>query len=469
MYWIEKGYGGLCRIRSADLNGRGSRILLDLRQQDAQALTIDPGRRKLYWGNHAAGEHPAFGAPPDAARAVWQANLDGSDPHPLFSALTNLGAVAVEPQSGSVFYFEGPRVVRGEPDGSHETVVIESLNRPYHGVPRRYQGFNATIDPQGGKIYWCANQGYIARANLDGSAFEIVWDGGGQITGVGIDVPNAKMYWGAGARMGVWRANTDGSQPQMVAEGAMESPTFADVDSVHGHVYWADHKFVGSDAYGLIRRLPLPPPPRAETAPAPPWVNSIDPSRQAAGGKVTIHGAHFSGAIHVRVIGDDGQQSEAKFNVVNDGELNLVLPQRHEGVRRAAIVVESPGGVTVTLPRDLSVIKPNDRRLTVFDRFHESAFCFVVSPDQGFHRVEHSLVFVPDRANASAGGRGNTVLFVKDGGAGSATDATGVVIYHEPFARITRRAWGAGERQYMPVPAIRPSFVDALVEYADDE
>lgn len=411
MYWIESGGGGLSRIRSANLSGRNPRVVLDLRFQNAQALAIDSKRRKLYWANHAPGDHPAFGAPPDAAQAVWEANLDGSKPHPLFTALSHLGAVGVEPQSGKVFYFAGPRLACGESDGTHGTAVIESLDKPNPfsnvGVVR-YKGFNAAIDPKGGKIYWCANQGYIARANLDGSAFEVVSDGVVQIEGLGIDVPNGKLYWAAGPRMGVWRANADGSQPEMVAEG-METSTSIGIDSERGHVYWTDLKISGVDKYALIRRLDLPPPPRSKTTPAPPWINSINPSRQRAGGKMTIRGAQFIGVTHVRVIGDDGRQLEAKFDVVNDREVTFILPQRRKGVTRAAIVVEGAGGVTVTLSRDASFIKPDDRGITTFDRITNDGFCFVVSPGQGFHNVEHSLVFVPKGAVAMAGGRGNDV------------------------------------------------------------
>ncbi len=466
MYWIESGGGGLSRIRSADINGRSPRIVLNLPQQGAQALAIDPNRGKLYWANHAAGEHPAFGAPPDAARAVWQAGLDGSNPHPLFSGLTEPGAVAVEAQTGRVFYFTGRRLIRGEMDGSNEAPVIESLDGPYRGVTLLYKGFSAAIDPTNAKIYWCANQDYVARANLDGNGFEVVWRGLGHILGVAIDPTSEKLYLAAGPRMGVWRANTDGSQPQMVAAGLEQSSSIG-IDSEHGYVYWTDHKSVGSDIYALIRRLRLPPPPTAATMPAPPLIDSIEPRRQRAGAKIAIRGDHFAGVDHVRIIFDDGQHSEAEFKVTNDQELAIVLPKRREGVRRAAIVVEGPGGVTVTLPRGLAVIKPDDRRITLFDRFQKEAFCFIVSAEQGFHRVEHSLVFVPTNADATAGGRGNTILFVKNGATGAAADAIGIVIYHEPFARILHRASGAGQCRYIPVPAIRPSFVESLLQYLE--
>lgn len=440
---------------------------MDLRFQDAHAISVDHERGKLYWSNHA-GKAAAFGKPPEARRAVWRANLDGSDPEPLFGGLTEPDGIAVEPASGDLFYFDSLRMVRGSFDGKKEAVMIEPLELPYSGYNRAYRASNAVVDADGGKIYWSHGESFIARANLDGSGFEVSL-AAGDVNGVGVDPTAQKIYWTHGSGMEVWRANLDGSQSETIALG-MRAPLAIDVDSENGYVYWTDSKVVGIDSFALIRRLKLPPLPVAERLPAPPLVSSLTPRKQRAGRSVAVRGSRFSGVTNVRVVGDDGTHSDCKFSVVDDSKLTFKLPPRDGGVNRLAIILQGPGGVTVTLPRDARLVKRNDRRMATFDRFHErGAFCFVVSPGQAFARVEHSLVFAPRDAEATAGGRGNTVFFLKDGSTTHATDASGVVIYIEPFARVSGRARASGDDRYIAVPAIRPSFVESLLEYADDE
>lgn len=152
---------------------------------------------------------------------------------------------------------------------------------------------------------------------------------------------------------------------------------------------------------------------------------------------------------------------------LSDGELALVVPPKREGVKRAAIVVQGPGGVTVTLPRGTHFVKP---RGAAFDRTRDTGtLCFAVSQDAQFFDVEHSLVYAPSGATVWTKGRGDVVLFLKNGSANGAVDAAGIVVYHEPFARIMRRANVEGDHKYIPVPAIRPSFVEALLEYEQAE
>lgn len=191
-----------------------------------------------------------------------------------------------------------------------------------------------------------------------------------------------------------------------------------------------------------------------------------------------MRGRHFSGVTDVRLIGDDGRQSDAEFTVVDDAKLTLLLPPRREGVKRLAIVVQGPGGVTVTLPRDTHAVKRGGGPFVKFDRTRDTGkFCFAVSQDARFVSTEHSLVYVPAGAEASTShSRGDVVLFLKDGSLNYAMDADGIVVYHEPYARIFGRAERTlagverqGDHQYIPVPAIRPSFVESLLEYEQTE
>ncbi|HVW37738.1 MAG TPA: hypothetical protein VHB99_10555, partial [Pirellulales bacterium] len=306
MYWLEIGYSRKANIRSAGTDGGDPVRLLELTSQQPWGLAIDPRRGKMYWSSHR-GSVGAFGNGPASGTAVWRAGLDGSDPDPLFGALKQPQAIAVDPRSGTVYYFDGLRLTRGGADGADEATVIERLEVGNH------QGRNArcaAIDPKHGKIYWCGGGDWgISRANLDGTGFEDV-PAVGRTFAVAVDEHSEKIYWATGTE--VWRANVDGSYPELVAFGLRQA-TSIDVDSEHGYVYFSDVKTVKIDRFSLIRRLKFPTPAVRETVPAPPIVFSIAPPRQRAGAKVEIRGRRLSGATAVRVLGDDGRQSDAEF------------------------------------------------------------------------------------------------------------------------------------------------------------
>lgn len=461
MYWIEIGPSNICNIRSAAFNGQRSKLLVELQYQSARGLALDPERDVLYWGSQDK--------PPSAARAIWKAGLGGADSDPLFGGLREPGAVAVEPASGRLFYFDGSRLVRGDADGRNEAIVLKSLVLPYSGTQRSYNAYNAVIDPKHGTIYWSANLSWIARANLDGTGFEIPFNGGAHIGAIALDPLDEKIYWVDVKSQEIGRANLDGSRPEAIAVGLM-SGTSLDIDPKQRYVYWTDSRRVRNTTYGLIRRLKLPAPLATGSKPAPPLITAIEPPQARAGQRITLHGKHFASVTKVRVIGDDGRHADAKITAHDETELAFVVPQRREGVKLGAIVAEGPGGVTVTLPRETRVIQSGDRAAAAFDRFRDGdAFCFAVAPEALFVRAEGSLVYASAGAMASAGGRGETVLFLKNKSATVVPDAPGVVIYHEPFVQIQRRTKAQGGCKFIPVPAIRPSFIESLFKYEEDE
>lgn len=97
------------------------------------------------------------------------------------------------------------------------------------------------VDPVGGKIYWTdTNEFAIRRSNLDGSEVEdLITRGLIFPSAIALDVPRGKMYWGEQSEKSgaIWRANLDGSNPELVVNTAFHRGLA--VDSVNGKIYWS--------------------------------------------------------------------------------------------------------------------------------------------------------------------------------------------------------------------------------------
>lgn len=87
---------------------------------------------------------------------------------------------------------------------------------------------------------------------------------------VAVDPHSEQIYWNTLKE--VWRANIDGSRPELVVFGKNGGGSI-DVDSQRGYVYFGDTKDGSPSAsiepYSLIRRLKFPALPVRETTPAP--------------------------------------------------------------------------------------------------------------------------------------------------------------------------------------------------------
>jgi len=82
----------------------------------------------------------------------------------------------------------------------------------------------------------------VLRANLDGSNVELVADGSGFSFfpfHVALDLDNGKVYW-TSLTFGIERANLDGSARELVLALPGQNPQGVAVDPVGGKVYWAD-------------------------------------------------------------------------------------------------------------------------------------------------------------------------------------------------------------------------------------
>ena len=105
-------------------------------------------------------------------------------------------------------------------------------------VPSASNVMNIAIG--GGKIYWTektsASSGTINSANLDGSDAKELTSILAIPRGIGVDVPNSKLYW-TNSRGRIQSANLDGSGIQNVMEG-IRNPN--DLALAGGNVYWTE-------------------------------------------------------------------------------------------------------------------------------------------------------------------------------------------------------------------------------------
>jgi len=194
---------------------------------------------KIYW------THPESG--------IYRSSLDGSNLEPLvIPDLRRPDKIALDIDGGKMYWTE--RAVEGihrsDLDGSNLETLIEGYG------PLGWNWItDIALDIAGGKMYWTQEssqgdyiEGFVARANLDGSNTEILfWKGAGDIA---LDLVRGKVYWVDGGRIGrtdLDDPNVEYPEDYIVYESASSIVLDADGDKI----YWTD-----TDA-GTIHRADL--------------------------------------------------------------------------------------------------------------------------------------------------------------------------------------------------------------------
>lgn len=170
-----------------------------------------------------------------------------------------LGMIAADPAWGAAtriffteYQYNNPKIKGMGLDGA-EPVELFAI------PPSEWLPVGCDYDELGGKIYWThgSSPGTIRRANLDGSAMQILVSGIKLPRGIAVDPVNGKIYWvqapPAGNAIGLLkRANLDGTSIETVYSDAPYDPTLSyvgkpTVDPANGYVYFC--------ARGEIRRV----------------------------------------------------------------------------------------------------------------------------------------------------------------------------------------------------------------------
>ena len=206
VYWADSGFGA---IRRANFSGTmAENVITGLLGPSAVALDLSSA--KIYWAALPSG------SPPDGAREIYRANLDGSGSELLVaSAGFSVDGMALDSTQSRLFWtaFDLPSaqgIVRSSNlDGSDvQTVIVAAQSAP----------FAIDLDRSNGRVYWTdtVNKN-IHVADYDGDNHSIYQpiDALGRPTAISVDSANRYLYW----------VRSDTSPNHALMRGSLDSPT----------------------------------------------------------------------------------------------------------------------------------------------------------------------------------------------------------------------------------------------------
>ena len=199
----------------------------------AATLSLDPTRGHLYLG---------------AWRGIYRIDLSAlasEEAHSDRDRTMDWGEVsrtsgasdfALDIVSNKVYWSDGA-IWRSNTDGSDVELLFDTGSA--HGAAA------IAIDAEDGKVYWAAGDSYssqpsygdLMRANLDGSQMKVVAEG--EVVGIDLDLQGRKVYW-TDARGTIHRANLDGSDVEDLFAPTVRAPYSVALDGGGGRIYWSD-------------------------------------------------------------------------------------------------------------------------------------------------------------------------------------------------------------------------------------
>lgn len=164
---------------------------------------------------------------------LYRANLRGENATELSPTTEFPEATALDLNAGKIYWVGNGAIQRANLDGSAVEVVIHSEST--------ISPLGLALDPNQGKIYWSHASSHIHRADLDGSNIETVI-AADHIRYLALDLSAGKLYWTESApSKKIRRSNLDGTQVQQVAAHPfVYNPYGVAVDPVNEKVYWTD-------------------------------------------------------------------------------------------------------------------------------------------------------------------------------------------------------------------------------------
>jgi hypothetical protein len=464
VYWAwTLGQKHLGLIARCNLNGSNVEFLVkDLRAP--HELVLDLTHDRMYW---LQGSRDKFD--------LMTARMSGKDAKPLVEGLNRPNGLALDARRGELYYWEKPgQIVRVKTDGTREELFLDK--RREHHLNSFVRGLS--WNPKEDKLYWLNAAGHVRRAGREATNVEEVFDAkislGPKHTA--FDFEHHQSVFPSASQL--VRENLDGSGREVLVTSppvmkyikdgdAKAIGMSAAIDEKRQIVYWSAAHFEGTAPYAAIFRMELPPRLKPTVRPAPPLVTAIAPEMMRHDDAITIRGEHLAQVSAVTFVDDSTcEQIAAKFQPNDDHSLSVTVPKLGERCEHPLIIVETPSGVTVTLRKDLTCIKRNQRyqahRLTD-GRLPQ----FWLMPEGWGREFESAVVYINHDAHCRVGTHGHALVFLKNGALGSFIQRSNCTVYHEPFALLGRFQDTDPTIKFHQVPAIRPSFLDNPVTYKE--
>lgn len=441
IYWIFSGggrHGAICR---ANLDGSAREVLVKENPQfpgkemeGPRSLCVVPELNKMFWVVRSY--------PPTPGATILEADLEGKNVKAKVNGL-ECYFLFVDLKAKKIFWNDGRRIQRSELDFSG----VEDI-----GASAR-SGKPIAVDVDQGHVYAKIEDGLV-RQSIDGTVSESVyWTAGGdrnspmQIAG-----SPRYLYWET--NLALVRAPLDSlSKIERLTAGNESGAHFA-VDAERNLFYWA------ADGGHKLVVAPLPKPWPTASRPAPPLIESWDSQSVAIGKRISLQGRGFRTASKVFWVGHPGGECvPAKFEIVSDEQLTSTAPKFTTVCREASLIVVADGGATVTLPADLM---KTSKTVSLERAGAPTTTSHFVREGGRLFKVEGRVVFVEAKAAASSGRRAGNVYFVKNGGRVGLMELPSFLFF-EPHAQFVNPS---PESTRIPVSAIRPSYVERLVQLA---
>ena len=274
LYWTAANRVPGDSIRRSDPDGSNVADIVTGLDSRLQGITIDDDAGKIYWVQR----DPLW-------TRVFRASLDGSDTELILLTPERLGVITIDPTADKLYLAEyGIRRMDLNGDNLEplaepqiEDLVLDVVNAGMYWVQRSESSpwgidiwradlegdgaeiilhdhfdpctYSLAVDPFGGKLYWITvdyrtdHAQLLRRVNLDGTEIEELARVNPGLDDypayLDIDRRNQKLYWASSEDGVFFRANTDGSDVELIHEE-------------HGH---------GPYGLALSRSAPTPPSP----------------------------------------------------------------------------------------------------------------------------------------------------------------------------------------------------------------
>lgn len=190
------------------------------------SVAADTAGGYVYWSQEAAFDSK-----------IHRADLENLNSEVIYDSSPSVRGIALDSENGKIYGVDlsnDGEIFRANLDGSDpESLVAGSEGGVTDGI------LDIDLDTTNQKMYW-VKRGAVMRANLDGTAVEVVvemnsWVQPGAIV---LDEESGHVFWTDSSTDEIKRATLEGTDAQSIVNA--ESPVALDVDKDAGKLYWVE-------------------------------------------------------------------------------------------------------------------------------------------------------------------------------------------------------------------------------------